>query len=132
MDEAEDDLLLALDLYLDILVDIQGDGLDRGRVDVQVQVPPVPGLLGFVFGKVVAQVLAQAQPRLRSPIRQLGTWPQSEGRCRPAPSLSLPLSCFNFAHKQPTGSRGSWQVGEALTRKASLRRGAALQPPCRL
>ena len=65
MVEAEGDLVLAPYLYFDVLVDFQGDGLDGRRVDVQVQIPPVPGLLVFAFGEVVAQVLAQAQPRPR-------------------------------------------------------------------
>ena len=63
--EVEDDFVLAPDLHLDVLVDFQGDGLDGGRVHVEAEIPPVPGLLVFIFGEVVAQVLAQAQPRPR-------------------------------------------------------------------
>ena len=61
----EDDLVLAPDLHLNVLVDFQGDGLDGGRVHVEAEIPPVPGLLVLIFGEVVAQVLAQAQPRPR-------------------------------------------------------------------
>lgn len=62
------------------------------------QVPPVPGLLGFAFRKVVSQVLAQAQPRPRSRIRPpppsaLGEGPAPPVGTQPAPhSLSSPLS----------------------------------------
>lgn len=65
VDEAEDDLILARYFYLDVPVDFQGDGLDRGCVGVNIEIPPVPGLLPFAFVEVVAQVSAQAQPRPR-------------------------------------------------------------------
>lgn len=71
MEEAEDDLILALYFYLDVLVDFQGDTLDRRYVDMDTQVPPVPGLLMFVFGEVVAQVDARIGPRKRRHDREL-------------------------------------------------------------
>lgn len=104
MAEAEGNLILAPDLYLDIPVDFQGDGLERGRVDMEAQIPPVPGLLVFAFGEEVAQVLAQAQPRPRRDQATMASGPFARSRAScvvnaglsPCPRLpaSFPFSFF--------------------------------------
>lgn len=72
MNEGKDDVILSLNLYFDVLVDFQGDRLDRGCVHVDAQVPPVPSLRVLIFGEVVAQAVAQAQPRWGGRVR--GLW----------------------------------------------------------
>lgn len=118
MKEVEDDLVLASYLYLDVAVDFQGDGLERGHVDVDLQIPPVPGLLVFVLGEVVAQAAAQAQPRgggasgaAAEPCRLGSSPPMLESRALP---LCSPFSCpspsflgHRNAHRGLAGRRGS-------------------------
>ena len=68
-EEAEDDLVLAPYLHMDVLVQFQSDAHEGGCMHVQVQVPPVPGLLLLAFGEVIAQEFAQAQPRRKRCVR---------------------------------------------------------------
>lgn len=60
-------------------------------MDVDVQIPPVPGLLTFVFGEVVAQVGAQVQPAPRESMSG------SQG-AQPWASAPPPLLPFLFPH----------------------------------
>lgn len=115
VDEAEDDLILAPYLYLDVLVDFQGDGLDGGCMDVEVQIPPVPGLLVLVSGEVVSQVWAQVQPRPRRHQAATALGPGGEGTASPR-GASLPLLPPLPPVLFPPNV-GPWQVGEMPTRR---------------
>lgn len=126
VDEVEDDLFLAPYLYLDVPVDFQRDGPERGCVDVEAQIPPVPGQLAFVLWEVVAQGLAQVQPRARRHQAATALGPGAKGQSLSVATQACPSSPSLLPLWLTKRLIGAWQVGVPVWRVNHIGTSSAL------